>query len=479
MRPRTRTALASILALVLLTASASAVLAATFGEPEDRSYVLPAGETLEDNLFVGAETVRIEGRLDGDLFAGAQSVIIEGEVTGNVFVGASYVEVGEEARIDGDVFGGATVLDIGGRLADDAFLGGYLITLREGAVVGGDLMAGGYAIDLQAGSAVDRQVYAGGNQVALDGTIGSDAFVAGAAVEVDGEIDGDLDVTHASPGAAPQAPPAFMTRSWRNNLPEGADVAWPDPAAPGLRFGSEALVTGDLQTRSGSEVSPPDGVVTGRVDFEEVTEPGAATSPAAARSAAEQATSWLVGFMKEYLALLLVGALAVAIAPGALGAGARALGRKPLPSTGWGCLSLLLVPVALLVLAMALFLAVVVLAVASLGDTLGTLVLSLATLTGVSLTAGVYLLSWLALVAVGLWLGRTLLGGRAGEGPWLSLAAGLFPIALLVTLPIVGGLLRILLVSLGIGGFVLSLYQRRAGASSASDATGASGSTPA
>ena len=76
-------------------------------------------------------------------------------------------------------------------------------------------------------------------------------------------------MTYADPADAVDATPAFLKTYWESGLPDGAEIEWPETAAPGLSFGDDALITGDLNAESSTEVQPPDGVVGGSYDFEQ------------------------------------------------------------------------------------------------------------------------------------------------------------------------------------------------------------------
>ncbi|MFZ1769510.1 MAG: hypothetical protein WAU00_09950, partial [Caldilinea sp.] len=53
--------------LLLLMLTVGSATAATLASAD--SYRLPAGQTIEDNLYVTAEEIIIDGNIDGDLIA--------------------------------------------------------------------------------------------------------------------------------------------------------------------------------------------------------------------------------------------------------------------------------------------------------------------------------------------------------------------------------------------------------------------------
>lgn len=117
---RTTTILLTLL-ILLISLSAGIGLAAEYVQ-DDGPYELAANEQLDDDLYVIADEVNIDGTLNGDLFAVANYVHIQGEVTGDVLV------VAGGFRLDGAVGDDVRVLaissEIAGSVGDDLLLAG-------------------------------------------------------------------------------------------------------------------------------------------------------------------------------------------------------------------------------------------------------------------------------------------------------------------------------------------------------------------
>jgi len=139
MRSAASRALGFFCALAFALTLATPALAAHFRKGE--TFVLPEGETLDDDLYALGATVAINGTVNGDLMVVARHVIIRGTVTGSVFAG------GQEITVIGPV--GRTLraagghIDVKGPVHGDAVLAGGQIELWSGATVGRDLVAGG------------------------------------------------------------------------------------------------------------------------------------------------------------------------------------------------------------------------------------------------------------------------------------------------------------------------------------------------
>ena len=55
--------------------------------------VIPGGEVIDDDVFIGADNVVINGQVNGDVFAFGSTVTLNGVVNGSMFVGAQNVRV--------------------------------------------------------------------------------------------------------------------------------------------------------------------------------------------------------------------------------------------------------------------------------------------------------------------------------------------------------------------------------------------------
>lgn len=153
--------LMSILSLVLVfpsSASAKVVI------EEQGAYTLPAGETLDDDLFVGSQSVTILGNVNGSIFAGAGTISISGKVGGDIIAGTGDLTL-TKAQVTGNVIVGA-----GKVMIDDASkIGGSLIagsgTLHNLAPVGRNVMVGAGTAYIS--STIGKELRFGGRDLEL------------------------------------------------------------------------------------------------------------------------------------------------------------------------------------------------------------------------------------------------------------------------------------------------------------------------
>jgi cytoskeletal protein CcmA (bactofilin family) len=173
MPSRSRTALvAAVSAFSLFAISAPAAAAET---ASSELVIIREGDTVDDDLYATGVRVIIEGTVDGDLVAfAAEEVTISGEVTGSVLALAPTVRVSGE--VGGALRASASVLDLTG-------------------TVGGDLVAAAFRVGLQPGSEVGGDVVAWAVAMTASGVIGSNLEGTQRALELEGVVSGDVDVS--------------------------------------------------------------------------------------------------------------------------------------------------------------------------------------------------------------------------------------------------------------------------------------------
>lgn len=314
---------------------------------------VPAGETVDGDLYATAGTVTVDGTVEGDLVALGGQIQLNGTVTGDVVMAAGTVNVG--GTVEGDVRAAAGQLNLVGEVGEDAAVAGGQLLLGPGASVGEDLI-------LSAGQATISGSVAGG----IAGTAGT-------------------------------------------------------------------------YQRTGS-VGGPDEVTV------------QADEPAARPSAADR----ILDALRQFVVVVLLGALLLWIAPAFTTDAAATLRARPLPSLAIGVLGFIGFIVVVIVL---------VLAIVLLGLLFG--VLTLASLVALEGFAGVLALlvtiftfvvatAFLVDAVVGLSLGMLVSPLPVTYWERLGLlAAGAAVVVILTSLPIIGGWLKLLVVLLGLGTMLL------------------------
>jgi cytoskeletal protein CcmA (bactofilin family) len=168
MKARSRRAAATIVGLVLALIALVAVVSAADGDPGSKvlantqDVVVPAGTTIDHDLYAFGSTVEIAGTVTGDLTTAAARVIVSGTVTGDVLGAASEVSV--TGTVGGDVRVATSQLTILGAVGEDVAVFASSLVLGAEGRIGGDLLFTASQASLEgnvaggiAGSATDYQ----------------------------------------------------------------------------------------------------------------------------------------------------------------------------------------------------------------------------------------------------------------------------------------------------------------------------------
>ncbi len=440
--PRRR---ALFLALVLAFVVTPVVAAATIADGE--TYVLAAGETVDGNLYAFANSVRIDGTVTGDLVSAG-----------------SIITIGSDGRIEGDLWAAGSEVHVEGEVSGDLRGAGYQVEVANGGSVGGEMMAAGFSVEIDEGAGVDGEARIAGYQALLNGEMGDNVWVSSGALEVTGRIAGDLnaEVDTSGEGGPPSMAIPGQPRLERN-------------LKPGLVISEDAEIEGDLiyDKLEDVDVAIPAESVQGEVTAQiRETLVGGVSKP-------KQSPFLTYGLdvLKRFVALLVVGFLALWGAPRLLAGTADRIGSETAGSSLWGFLGhagaafgfFLLIPVTILLF--------VLLSALQLGGVLAWLVASASALTGASLLFGFTVLRWLARIAFALWLGRMLLsrsGGDTAPSAWLAVGVGALLYAVAAELPWgVGFFVDLLFVIVAVGALLRTWFRANSRPSGFGDPLGA------
>lgn len=273
------------------------------------------GEVIEDDLFIAADIVQINGTINGDLFAAGGRVEINGEVNGSVFAAAQTIII--SGSIQGSLYAGSST-----------------ISLQPQAEISRNFYYGGFNLTTESGSAVGRDLLVGAYQALLSGAVERDVRAGVAALEIYGEIGGDV-IAEIESAEENQMPVGF----WG---PPGVDTIIPT----GLRVGEEALIEGTLRYKSSQNMnSAVASTPGGGLEYQYDPKPEA-------RNERDQAGriglvsligTWVLQRIQMFVTLLLLGLLVIWQIPGVLKKTRGQLQEKPVESAGWGLGSLVVV----------------------------------------------------------------------------------------------------------------------------------------
>jgi hypothetical protein len=253
-----------------------------------------------------AQTVTINGTIQGDLFSMGQTIVVNGEVAGSIRMMGSVLFVGEMARIGGDIVGA-----------------GYSLEVREGSGIGQDL------------------VFAGG-QALLAGDVTRNVLTATSAFELRGNVGGNVKAELGGSDQGPVGPPPTMFMP-----PSAVPIPY---VKPGLTLDPVARIKGDLEYIQSKALTIPAGIVGGDTTFTvyvpDVTMP---TEP----TYTERVSVWVLGFLRSSITHILMGLLLLWLFPAFIKRLSENLKNKFWPSLGWGAVSWVVFFAALLLIVIA------------------------------------------------------------------------------------------------------------------------------
>jgi cytoskeletal protein CcmA (bactofilin family) len=272
---------AAIVALGLTPAAAMEMRAGPAGR-------LGPGETIDDDLYLAAGLVSVDGRVRGDLVASGGTLNFRGQV-------------------DGGVLAAAGTLDLSGTIGTTARIVGGTVSLR--GTVGADAVAAGGTVLVEGPAQVRRDLAAAGGTVIVAGTVGRHARLAGGRVEIGGTVNGNL-------------------------LVRGGEIV----------ILPSAVVRGNLTYSS----EQPIRIAQGSRIHGTVTQEQYPVRPVPSRAARR---GFRVAFgVVDFFWMLMIALALIAVAPRGVQATADTLRARPWASLGWGALLLFSVPMLVIAL---------------------------------------------------------------------------------------------------------------------------------
>jgi len=275
------------LVLVISFGFVGTARAVEFIENED----LPAGEVVDDDLFIVGDNVIINGTVNGDLIAFGQTIEINGVVNGSLVTGGQFIEINGE--VAGSVYSGCTAATVGSSatIGRNIFFGGFSLNIEDGAQVGRDLAFGGY-------------------QAILDGEIGRDIYAGAGALEINGTVAGDIVAEVGDPDESMQTMPFFSF------MPPGT----PAMVQTGLRISDSAEIGGEVRYTSYTDQSAEIDAAPGEGIVHSTPVPDSQPSPDQFTPSPQVGTTlnvgrWLLQRARELVTLLALGALVLWLIP--------------------------------------------------------------------------------------------------------------------------------------------------------------------
>ena len=431
---RNRVRLIVTVGLTLLLIGATAGRAAAFDFRGGDSVTIGASEVVDDDLFIGGNTVVVDGTVNGDLFIGGTDIEVNGTVNGSLFVGGQLVKV--NGTVTGSVYGG-----------------GMSATLGSQASVGRNVLFGGFSLEAESGSVIGRDLLMGGYQAILDGEIGRDVRFGGSALELNGKVDGDVLAEVDPPGSDfDPAPFMFMPGS-------------PRVVAPGLRVSEEATIGGKLTyTSSVEQATAIQSAPAGGVAYQ-TPQPGQTPETQPRVGFTFNILGWIFDRIRELATLILLGALVVWKLPSPLASATEQARVKFLPSAGWGLVVVIVGYVGAAIVGVMIFVLGILFGIVTLGGLSQTIFgVGFSTLS-LAFTVFTLLVSYGSKLVVAYLMGKFVvkaLAPQAADNKWWPLAAGVPLYVLFRAIPLLGWLIGVVVTLVGLGAMWLFFRQWQA-----------------
>ena len=160
---------------------------------QGQTVTVGPNEVVNDDLYVAATTVDIQGTINGNLIAVGTTITISGTVTRDVMAAGSQISI--PGTVEGSARLAGSQVTVDGKITGDLVTVASALDLTPEATVGRDVMAAGTTLTL-AGS-IARNAQLAGTDVVISAPIGGNvtAQVTSLKLESGAAIGGNLDYT--------------------------------------------------------------------------------------------------------------------------------------------------------------------------------------------------------------------------------------------------------------------------------------------
>ena len=149
------------LMLILVILMACLPLQAAGAQGSNPDGDISAGETLQGSQFIFAPQINIEGTVDGDVFAIGQEVILTGEIKGSLFTISKTATI--EGLLEGDLFTANPRLTLGSEssIGRSVYVLAGIVNMLPGSEIGRDLYLIGLSGEISSSVGRYQRVYLG------------------------------------------------------------------------------------------------------------------------------------------------------------------------------------------------------------------------------------------------------------------------------------------------------------------------------
>lgn len=278
---------ASVLLFAAIVALPVAALAAEFKVSDKDGAVNVSSNESPRNLYIAGNTVNVSADTQSDLVAAGNTLNLQGSIEDSLIAAGANVNLNGEVGKNARVAGSS--INVRNTVGEDLFMAGGSANLSPEAVISGDL-------------------YAATGSLTIDGRVAGRVRIAGGDTIVNGSVDGDLVVDGGK-----------------------------------LTIGDSAVIGGKLIYKAPQEASIASGaVIRGGVDYQK--------TDTRSYSQGSKGVLGALGILGFLMSLVILFAL-VYILPKTSRNLVRETLKSFLPNLGWGFLTFVVVPTALMIIA--------------------------------------------------------------------------------------------------------------------------------
>ena len=446
---------AVILAIIMVVGIVGTVSAAEF-PPGGQ---IPAGQTLQDDVFLSATNVSVDGTVEGTIIAAGQTVTVNGVIHGDALLVGEKVIVNNGATIDGNVILSCANATINGTITGSLFGGSASIELGDTATIGRNLYYGGYSLQTSSGSVITKDLFTGAYQALLSGSVGRDANIAAGAVELNGSIarNATFNVGNENDHGDPETSMQFMP----------GRQYFPVSVPAGIRIAKSAHIGGNLSYSSSIDQSATfKPLTTGQVIYQT---PVPQNISEAGRQSGRRETNpfWVTtlwSMASRLITFLALGSLAIWLAKKYFLKVTDAGYQKPAQSLAWGFIVAAVGFLVLCVTPVAFVLLAILLGFISLGGLIFTWVGVVGTAILLAILLFLFILFTVSKIVAAYMLGKWIvpvLFPHSADNSWLRLIIGVVIYVLLAAIPLLGWLVGLGAALVGTGAVWLTIRSFR------------------
>ncbi len=187
-----------IISLLLIILSLISLLSLKPASAQEKSsqrhLVLQSDEVIKGPLFKAADSIYLQGQVDGDVFLLAGEVVVDAIINGDLIILAGQADIQGEILNDVRIVAGQTDLDA--QVGGNASLAGGQVTLKPNSIINNSLVIAAGLIDYT-GQALNNAWF-NAARIRFNGQVAKDVFINAGAVDIysDTAINGNLKITY-------------------------------------------------------------------------------------------------------------------------------------------------------------------------------------------------------------------------------------------------------------------------------------------